>query len=84
MSAFLSFRPLERSDFPLLQEWLAAPHVAVWWNEPHDPASIEAKYGARVDGKDPTHVFVIEQNETPIGWVQWYSLLRQGGGKEYH
>ena len=31
--SIISFRELERSDFPLLQKWLAAPHVAVWWNE---------------------------------------------------
>ena len=68
----ISFRPLQRSDFPLLQEWLAAPHVAVWWNERPDPASVEAKYGPRVDGSEPTHVFVIERQGRPVGWIQWY------------
>ena len=48
MLASISFRPLERCDFPLIQEWLAAPHVAVWWNEQYDLASVEAKYGPRV------------------------------------
>ena len=72
MRASISFRPLERSDFRLLQEWLAAAHVAVWWNERPDVASVEAKYGPRVDGSEPTHVFVIEQEGRPIGWIQWY------------
>jgi RimJ/RimL family protein N-acetyltransferase len=72
MHASISFRPLERSDFPLLQEWLTAPHVAVWWNERADLASVEAKYSPRVDGAEPTHVFVIEQEGSPIGWIQWY------------
>ncbi|HEY7387984.1 MAG TPA: GNAT family N-acetyltransferase [Bryobacteraceae bacterium] len=72
MHASVSFRPLERSDFPLLQEWLAAPHVAVWWNERADLASVEEKYGPRVEGTEPTHVFVIEQDGRPIGWIQWY------------
>ena len=48
MQASLSFRPLERFDFPLLQEWLAAPQVAAWWNERNDMAGVEAKYGPRV------------------------------------
>jgi hypothetical protein len=26
MNASISLHPLERSDFPLLQEWLSAPH----------------------------------------------------------
>jgi aminoglycoside 6'-N-acetyltransferase len=72
MRASISFRPLQRSDFPLLQEWLAAPHVAAWWNERNDLAGVEAKYGQRVDGAEPTHVFVIEQECRSIGWIQWY------------
>lgn len=35
-------------------------------------ASIEAKYGPRVDGAEPTHVFVVEKEGRPIGWIQWY------------
>lgn len=72
MQTSISFRPLGRSDFPLLQAWLSAPHVAAWWNELLDPAGIEAKYGRRVDGSEPVHVFVIEQSGRPIGWIQWY------------
>lgn len=72
MHSSISFRPPEQSDFPLLQKWLAAPHVAVWWKERLDLPSVEAKYGPRVDGTEPTHVFVIEQVGRPIGWIQWY------------
>lgn len=68
----LSFRLLERSDFPLLQEWLARPHIAAWWNESLDLAGMEAKYGPRVDGIEPTHVFMVEQDGEPVGWIQWY------------
>jgi len=72
MTVSISFRPLQRSDFVLLQHWLSAPHVAAWWNERVDLASIEARYGPRVDGIDPTHVFVVECDAKPIGWIQWY------------
>jgi aminoglycoside 6'-N-acetyltransferase len=72
MKASISFRPLERCDFPLLQEWLSAPHVAAWWNERLDLPGVEAKYGPRVSGIEPTHVFMIEQEGRPIGWIQWY------------
>ena len=41
--SIISFRKLGRSDFPLLQKWLAAPHVAVWWNERFDLASLEER-----------------------------------------
>jgi aminoglycoside 6'-N-acetyltransferase len=68
----ITFRPLGRSDFPLLQEWLSAPHVAAWWHERLDLAGVDAKYGPRVDGAEPTHVFVIEHGGRPIGFIQWY------------
>jgi aminoglycoside 6'-N-acetyltransferase len=49
------------------------PHVAAWWNERPDLASIEAKYGPRIDGLEPTHVFLMLTEGEPIGWIQWYS-----------
>jgi aminoglycoside 6'-N-acetyltransferase len=68
----VSFRALERSDFPLLQRWLSEPHVNAWWHEPLDLAALEQKYGPRIDGIEPTHVFIIEHESQPIGWIQWY------------
>jgi aminoglycoside 6'-N-acetyltransferase len=46
--------------------------VAAWWHETLDLASVYAKYGPRVDGAEPTHVFVIEHDGRPVGWIQWY------------
>jgi len=72
MRSSVSFRPLSRSDFPLLQQWMSAPHVAAWWHERLDLAGVNLKYGPRVDGVEPTRVFVIEYAGRPIGWIQWY------------
>lgn len=72
MQDSISFRPLCRSDFPLLQAWLSAPHVAAWWGEALSLEAVDAKYGPRVDGIEPTHVFVIEDDGQPVGWIQWY------------
>jgi aminoglycoside 6'-N-acetyltransferase len=68
----VSFRALERSDFPLLQRWLSEPHIDAWWHEPLELAGLEQKYGPRIDGIEPTHVFIIEHEDQPIGWIQWY------------
>lgn len=68
----ISFHPIERSDFPLLRKWLAAPHVAAWWNEPFDLAGLEAKFGPCIDGTEPVHVYLILIEGAPIGWIQWY------------
>ncbi|SRR6266446_1366497 len=68
----VSFRALNRSDFPLLQRWLSEPHVDAWWHQPLDLAGIEHKYGPRVDEIEPTYVFMIEYGNRLIGWIQWY------------
>ena len=68
----IAFRPLTRDDFPLLATWLAEPHVAAWWREPADPASIEQRYGPGVDGTDPTRLYVITEDGRPVGLIQCY------------
>jgi len=68
----VSFRALERADFPLLQRWLSEPHVDAWWHEPLNLVGLEQKYGPRIDGIEPTHVFIIQHESSPIGWIQWY------------
>jgi|SRR5579884_3877476 len=68
----ITFRPLQHSDFARLQKWLAAPHVAVWWNERFEMPAVEAKYGAGIDGRKPMHFYVIEHRGTAIGFIQWY------------
>jgi RimJ/RimL family protein N-acetyltransferase len=72
MRDFIFFRPLARTDFQLLLRWLNEPHVTAWWHEPLNLEQIEAKYGPRIDGTEPTHVFLIECEQRPIGWIQWY------------
>jgi len=68
----VTFRPLERAHFLLLRRWLLEPHVSAWWHETPDLAGIEAKYGPRIDGIEPTHMLVIENHHQPVGWIQWY------------
>lgn len=68
----ISFRRLGRGDLPLLRRWLSEPHVDAWWHQPLDLAGLEAKYGPRIDGREPTHVYVIALGERPVGWIQWY------------
>jgi hypothetical protein len=46
--------------------------VDAWWHERLDLAGVAEKFGPRVDGAEPTHVFLIEQDGRPIGWIQWY------------
>ena len=78
ISMATSFRRLERSDFPHLSEWLATPHVAAWWRHGYDPASVEADFGAMVDGEDTTEAFIVEEEGRAIGMIQRYRLDEDG------
>lgn len=68
----LRFPRLRHEDLPMLAEWLALRHISRWWNDPHDLASVTAKYGPRIDGQRKTNMHLIVEHERPIGWLQWY------------
>ena len=68
----ISFRPLDRRDFPLVSRWFQEPDVARWWNEDSSLEHIEAKYGPRVDGADQTSMWIIEIDALPAGLAQHY------------
>ena len=71
----VSLRLMTRYDYPLLDRWLAAPHVQRWWGAV--PASIEAKYGPRIDRQHPTSMFVILHNGRSVGVLQSYWMTHE-------
>ncbi len=68
----VGFRPLRRSDFALLGQWIAAPHVAEFWREDASAEAVAAAYGPMVDGDDPTEGFIVEVDGRAVGFVQRY------------
>lgn len=70
----ISFRRVQRSDFPLLSRWFGSPHVLPWWRESRDLDAIEARYGPPIDGADKTELFIVELDGSAIGLVQWYCM----------
>lgn len=70
MEGNFTFRPLARSDFQLLSQWLAQPHVARWWDDDPDLEAIEADYGGCIDGTEPAEVFIALREGEPVGFVQ--------------
>lgn len=70
----MAFRALQRSDFPRLSSWLETPHVALWWRHANDAGTVESDFGPAVDGRDPTEMFVVEEDGRDIGLIQRYRL----------
>lgn len=70
----IRFRPLEATDFPLMQRWLNTPHVLRWWKEPLTLEQVAAKYLPRIERREPTRQYLILYGGTPIGSIQAYLL----------
>jgi aminoglycoside 6'-N-acetyltransferase len=65
-------RPLAAQDFVTISEFLQSPHVARWW---HDDPTVEAvaeRYGPNLSGEDPTVVYLVLDEERPLGLAQHY------------
>ena len=72
--ALLGFRPLAEADLPQLLCWLDAAHVRMWWRDGLDLDRVRAKYLPRIEGQEPTEVFVIVSDAQDIGVIQRYRL----------
>jgi aminoglycoside 6'-N-acetyltransferase len=66
----IEFRPLAESDLPLVRDWLEREHVARCWRDPIEEAL--AEYRAAIDGREPTHHYLIELGGRPVGMIQTY------------
>jgi SAM-dependent methyltransferase len=77
----LGFRLLHLGDLALLQQWLAMPHVDAWWHQRLDTGGMLAKYEPRIDGTEPTHVFIISIADIATSVRQPPTCLRTFGCK---
>lgn len=66
----LTWRPVTDADFPLLARWLAAPHVARWWNHETSAAAVERDFGPSVRREEPNEDLLAFVDGVPIGLVQ--------------
>lgn len=70
----VSFCALARSDFATLAQWLAEPLVARWWNHETSDDALERDFGASIDRRDSTEMFVVKRDGDPVGLIQRYPI----------
>lgn len=68
----LSFRPMGPDDLPLLETWLAEPHVSQWWDEADE--TVAAVTAPPQPGAVAVSPWIIELEARPVGFVQWYRV----------
>ena len=73
------FEPVRAEDLPLLQRWVALPHVAAWWDV--DPTPEEVREDFLPDPPDPgDDRYIVSLDGRPIGYIQSYVAIDTGSG----
>ena len=72
--AEVGFSPLAVADLALLCDWLGRKHVGAWWGASGDLNAVTAEYLPAIEGRDPTHLYLIVLRGRPVGLVQTYLL----------
>jgi aminoglycoside 6'-N-acetyltransferase len=70
----LAFARLMRGDFPLVSQWLSDSVVQRWWADDPSLPGLEEHFGASIDGKEPTEVFIASLSEQPFALIQRYRI----------
>jgi len=74
----VTFRPIKADDFRLLKIWQSTPHVLEVWGNPEYEEPYEQYIFRLNDGS--VEQFVIDSEDTPIGYFQFYWASRVGDG----
>src|SRR5690348_4537981 len=62
------FRPMSVDDLPLVQRWLAEPHVVRWWGKPNEQFDLVS---ADRD-EQAMNQFIVTCERRPFGYLQCY------------
>jgi len=74
-SSPIAFRSLAPADLPLLHRWLNTPHVLEWWDTPGPSlGQVREEYFPCIEGREPTHCYLILYDDSPIGLIQTYLI----------
>ena len=68
----LALRDMRAEDLALVARWLAEPHVARWYLAGSSVDREIDDLRLSVTGAQPVHVLLVLEDETVIGWCQWY------------
>jgi aminoglycoside 6'-N-acetyltransferase len=63
------FRSVTEADLPVLEAWLAEPHVAEWWDEGPEASLAEIREAMNSVETEP---LIVELDGRPIAYIQSY------------
>jgi aminoglycoside 6'-N-acetyltransferase len=68
----IGFQRLTAADLPLLYEWVRRDHVRRWWGEDETYESLLEDYLPAIEGREPSHPYLILLDGRPVGFIQTY------------
>ncbi|QBR84772.1 GNAT family N-acetyltransferase [Legionella israelensis] len=70
------FKPLRHVDLTLMHQWFQEPTINYWYakNKNWSLDEIKEKYEPRILGNEQVPGFVVYQDNTPLGFIQYYVL----------
>jgi aminoglycoside 6'-N-acetyltransferase len=71
----MTWRHVTPEDFPLLERWLSAPHVARWWNCESSAQAVARDFGPSARREEPNEDLLAFLDGSPLGLLQ-RSFLR--------
>ena len=79
MDADFKLRLLTPSDFDLLTNWHARPHIIKIYNEKRSAEKVAARYSAKMDETD-LEMYIFYYGKRPIGYIQAYNAFGNKNG----
>jgi len=82
----MEFRALAAADLPLLQRWLARPHVSEWWQPTPTLAELTDEYLPRLamdvlplDAEAGVTQYLVYDDGEAVGYIQAYRVMGRPG-----
>ena len=67
----IAFVPVAPEHYPLLRQWLEAPHMREWWGDPDEELGFIREM---VEGRDTTRPFLFGVDGEPVGYIQYWFI----------
>ena len=73
----ISIRKMKHTDYEVMAQWLSTKEVLEFYGDANSPFTLQQvknKYEPRVNGDIPVIPYIVELDNTPIGFMQQYKL----------
>lgn len=67
-------RPMNENDYSLMTKWLNDERVIEYYGPKLSLEQVIEKYSPRIEGKHNVKPYIVEYQNTPVGYMQYYQV----------